>query len=108
MDTDIQFHSDDGTVGDVILEWSRLFIGAGEKMGRSFLCIRDAKKLLEEAGFVDVVETQYKLPVGPWMKDPKWKEIGRWGLLFMTTGLESMALYMLTHVLGVSFLKRFK
>lgn len=104
IDTDIQIHCDDGSVKEdsVLFEWSRLFIGAGENMGRTFTIIRDAKRLLEEAGFVDVVEVPYKLPIGPWGKDPKHKELGRWYLLYVTTGLESMALYMLTNVLGVS------
>ena len=101
---DIQFTSDDGTVkeGDIMYEWSKVFIGAGEMMGRTFTIARNSKQLLEEAGFVDVVEKTYKIPVGAWMEDPKWKEIGRWDLLYLTTGLEGMALYILKNVLGVS------
>lgn len=83
-------------------EWSKIFIAAGETMGRTFTIARDSKRLLEEVGFVDVVEKKYKIPVGAWMEDPKWKEIGRWDLLYLTTGLEGMALYILKHVLGVS------
>lgn len=81
-----------------MLEWSRLFISAGEKMGRTFKL--NTKKDLEEVGFVDVVEERFKLPIGPWMKDKKWKEIGRWSLLHISSGLEGMALYMLTHIHG--------
>ncbi|KAG4433708.1 hypothetical protein IFR05_010817 [Cadophora sp. M221] len=105
LDMDIQFTSDDGTVkeGDIMYEWSRIFIGAGETMGRTFTIARDSKRLLEEAGFVDVVEKKYKIPVGPWIEDPKWKEIGRWDLLFLTTGLEGMALYILKNILGWEF-----
>ena len=101
---DIQFTSDDGTVkeGDIMYEWSKVFIGAGEMMGRTFTIARNSKQLLEEAGFVDVVKKAYKIPVGTWMEDPKWKEIGRWDLLYLTTGLEGMALYILKNVLGVS------
>lgn len=71
-------------------------------MGRTFLVAERAKKLLEEAGFVDVVEHTVKVPIGSWPADPKMKEIGRWNLLFLTTGLESMGMYLLMHVLGVS------
>ncbi len=28
--------------------------------------------------FVDVVEKRYKIPVGRWMQDKRWKELGRW------------------------------
>lgn len=83
-------------------DWSTLFIDAGEKMGRTFKHAKNSKKLLEEAGFVDLVESRYKLPVGGWMEDKKWKEIGKWNLLFLTVGLEGMALYILKSVLGVS------
>lgn len=107
LDMDIQFTSDDGTVkeGDIMYEWSKVFIGAGEMMGRTFTIARNSKQLLEEAGFVDVVEKTYKIPVGAWMEDPKWKEIGRWDLLYLTTGLEGMALYILKNVLGWEFVQ---
>lgn len=106
FEMDIQSTSDDGTVkpGDIMYDWCTTFIDAGEKMGRTFKIPRIAKSLIEEAGFVDVVETKYKIPVGPWMEDRKWEEIGKWNLLYLTTGLEGMALYILKHVLGVSFL----
>lgn len=101
---DIQFTSDDGTVGPghTMYEWSQLFIDAGEKMGRTFKIPHQSKKLIEEAGFVDVMEKKYKMPVGPWPKDKRWKEIGMWNLTYLTTGLEGMALYILKNVLGVS------
>lgn len=101
---DIQFTSDDETVGPghTMYDWSQLFIDAGEKMGRTFKIPRQAKKLIEEAGFVDVVQKTYQVPVGGWMEDDKWKDIGRWNLLYLTTGLEGMALYILKNVLGVS------
>ena len=101
---DIQFTSDDGTVGPghTMYEWSQLFIDAGEKMGRTFKIPNQSKRLIEKAGFVDVKETRYKMPVGAWPKDKRWKEIGMWNLTYLTTGLEGMALYILKNVLGVS------
>lgn len=81
--------------------WGELFIGAGEKLGRTFLVAERAKELLEEAGFVDIVEHSVKVPIGSWPADPKLREIGRWNLLFLTTGLESMGMYLLMNVLGV-------
>ncbi|KAL2074103.1 hypothetical protein VTL71DRAFT_7881 [Oculimacula yallundae] len=102
LDMDIQFTSDDGSVkeGDVMYEWSKLFIKAGDMIGRTFTIARDSTRLLEEAGFVDVIEKKYKIPVGAWMPEKRWKEIGRWDLLYLTAGLEGMALYQLKHVLG--------
>lgn len=64
--------------------WGELFIGVGEKMGRTFLVVERAKKLLEEAGFVDIVEHKVKVPIGSWPADPKLKELGRWNLFLKT------------------------
>ncbi|RDW59196.1 hypothetical protein BP5796_12120 [Coleophoma crateriformis] len=101
-EADIRIRSDNGSVqpGSPMHDWGELFIGAGEKMGRTFLVAERAKKLLEEAGFVDVVEHTVKVPIGDWPQDSKMKELGRWNLLFLTVGLESMGMYMLMHVLG--------
>lgn len=101
---DIQFTSDDGTVGPghTMYDWSQIFIDAGEKMGRTFKIPNQSRQLIKEAGYVDVVEKRYKIPVGGWMEDQRWKEIGKWNLLYLTTGLEGMALYILKNVLGVS------
>ena len=85
-------------------DWSALFIDAGETMGQTFKISRESARLIAEAGFVDVVERKFKMPVGGWMGDCKWKEIGRWNLLYLTTGLEGMQLFILKAVLGVGFL----
>lgn len=100
---DIQFTSDDGSVapGHTMYDWSQIFINAGEQMGRTFMIAKRSKQLIEEAGFVDVVEKRYKMPVGGWMEDETWKQIGLWNLLYLMTGLEGMQLYILKNVLGV-------
>ena len=105
MEMDIQFVSDDGTVapGHTMYEWSQLFINAGETMGRTFKIPRQAKQLIEEAGFVDVVEKKFKVPVGGGMADHKWKEIGKWNALYLLEGLEGMALFILKNIMNVSF-----
>lgn len=41
---------------------------AAERGGRGFGCVGGVKKGLEEAGFVDVEETVWELPVGGWME----------------------------------------
>lgn len=94
--------SDDGTVapGHIMYDWPQTFIGAGEVMGRTFKV--NSKKLMEDAGFVDIVEKVWKVPSSGWPKDPQMKELGRWQLLYLMTGLEGMALYILTTVLKVS------
>ena len=51
---------------------------------------------IEAAGFTNIQEQTYKVPLGPWANDPKLKEAGR---LFKTQVLELLegyALLMLT------------
>ncbi|KFZ00045.1 hypothetical protein V500_01200 [Pseudogymnoascus sp. VKM F-4518 (FW-2643)] len=102
LEMDIQFSSDDGSIksGNIMYDWSTLLINAGETMRRTFKIPKMSKRLIEAAGFVDVVETKYKVPVGGWMEDKKWKEIGRWNLLYLSEGLEGMALFILMKVLN--------
>ncbi|KFY18565.1 hypothetical protein V493_08509 [Pseudogymnoascus sp. VKM F-4281 (FW-2241)] len=105
FETDIQFTSDDGSVepGHIMHDWSTRIIDAGETMRRTFKIPKMSKRLIEAAGFVDVVETTYKVPVGGWMEDKKWKEMGRWNLLYLSKGQEGMALYILMNVLNVGY-----
>lgn len=79
-----------------------MFIDAAESINQTFKIATQSKRLIEDAGFVDVVETKFKMPVGGWMDDEKWKDIGRWNLLYLTRGLEGMQLWILKAVLGVS------
>ena len=71
LEMDIRFTSDDGTVGPdhIMAEWSRTFIDAGERIGKTFKIANNSARLLQEAGFKDVHETWFKVPVGGWTKD---------------------------------------
>ncbi|MCJ1257875.1 hypothetical protein MMC24_005703 [Lignoscripta atroalba] len=55
---------------------------------------------LKEAGFEDVTLHAYRWPVGPWSKDPKLKELGKWSQLHLLEGLEGMVMALLTRVMG--------
>lgn len=84
-------------------DWSQMFIKVCEDIGQTFKIAERSKNFIEQAGFVDVVEKEYKMPVGGWMEDKKWKEIGQWNLLFLLEGLDGMQLFILKTILGVSF-----
>jgi len=58
--------------------------------------------MVEEAGFVNVCCEVYKLPLSPWPKDSKLKEIGAFNLVNMLEGLEALSLALFTRVLGWS------
>lgn len=69
---------DDGTVpaDSALSKWNGHFLAASEKLGASINSGAHYKKQLVEAGFVDVVQVEYKWPSNTWPKDPKFKEIG--------------------------------
>ncbi|MCJ1367644.1 hypothetical protein MMC16_006778 [Acarospora aff. strigata] len=100
----VHWRADDGSIpeGHVFQRWSDIFVESGEKMGKTFRILDLQKQYVIDAGFENVVEKKYKMPVGPWSSDPKLKEIGRWHLLECFEGIEGWAMALLTRVMGWS------
>jgi hypothetical protein len=95
--------SDDGTVtSDHIFGlWGSVSLEAGEKFGKTLRIHELARGFMEDAGFENVVEKVYKLPIGPWCKDPHMKQLGLWNQLHWEEGIEGWSLAMLTRIFGV-------
>ncbi|KAM5380078.1 hypothetical protein ACJZ2D_003725 [Fusarium nematophilum] len=97
--------SDDGTVTpeSALGQWDKIFIEGSKTTGRTFTVIADnlQRKAMEEAGFVDIQEWNYKCPISPWPKDPKLKEMGQFGQLFATQDTEGLLTFV-ANVLGWS------
>lgn len=74
----------------------------GRRLDRAGSVAPIAKKLMEEAGFIEVVETQFKWPTNPWPEDPHLKELGTWQELNQKLGFEASSLAFFTRVLGWS------
>jgi hypothetical protein len=100
----VQPVSDDGSMGPEHFyhEWGRVVIEMGQKFGKSFTIWEESAERMRRAGFVDVVEVQYKWPMNGWPKDEKMKNIGRWNQLRLMDGVEGFMLRLLTQVGGVS------
>lgn len=100
----IEFRSDDGTVTDdhVLAVWSKTFIEAGERLGKTFRIADLAQGYIKEAGFQNVTEERFKLPVGPQSKDKRLKQLGMWNLAHCEEGIEGWSMALLTRVMGVS------
>ena len=99
-----EIRSDDDSIapGDIMHRVTDLAIEASQKFGKNIMIAPHIKRLIEEAGFVDVRVKQYKWPIGEWPMDRKLKDIGRWNLRFWVEGLESFTLRLLTQYCGVS------
>jgi hypothetical protein len=104
MEISIMFKSEDGTVtpDHFMAKWSQTLIDAGEMVGKTIQIYNYSREYIQQAGFVDITEKKYKLPVGGWSSDPKMRELGRWSLLFCLQGLENWSLFLLSKVLNVS------
>lgn len=60
------------------------------------------KNWAEDAGFIDIEEHIFKLPYGPWPKDPRMKELGAWNQLQALEGVEGWTMGLFNRVLGWS------
>ncbi|ESZ91133.1 hypothetical protein SBOR_8497 [Sclerotinia borealis F-4128] len=61
------------------------------------------KKWMIDAGFVDVHDQVYKVPIGPWPKDKRLKEIGMYYQAQCLDAVEPISMALFTRVLGYSF-----
>ncbi|KAL1962249.1 hypothetical protein VTN77DRAFT_9905 [Rasamsonia byssochlamydoides] len=94
--------SDDGSLKDdsPYIQYLKNLHKAGEKIGRDVNIATKLKHWVEEAGFEDVVEKVYILPLGPWPKDPKLKELGKWTYIQFPDAIDAYGLRLYTQVLG--------
>lgn len=65
---------------------------ACEKIGREPCPGPRLEGWVKDAGFVDIVHRWFKLPIGPWPKDPHYKDIGLINLIQLLEGLEGFTL----------------
>ncbi|KAF5566263.1 hypothetical protein FNAPI_1262 [Fusarium napiforme] len=93
---------DDGTLPPdcEVLRSGLLSIEASAKAGRAINLAPKYKSFLEKAGFVDVVEKQFKWPINEWPKDKHYKELGKWSYANINNGLEGLLLGLFTRFLG--------
>ncbi|KAF7552798.1 hypothetical protein G7Z17_g4103 [Cylindrodendrum hubeiense] len=101
---DPAFCCDDGTIDYdlAIRALNKLVRDGGEKMGRSFCVVEERLQLTaaEAAGFVDIKEVNYKLPVGGWTKDVRLGEIGQFLKSTMDNDIEGYTLILWHDILG--------
>ncbi|PSN69549.1 S-adenosyl-L-methionine-dependent methyltransferase [Corynespora cassiicola Philippines] len=95
-------YSEDSSAGEdnMVLKFCDVFNKACDKMGRSGSPGQHLKGWVEAAGFTNVHHKVYKVPIGPWAKDKKLKQIGALYLINLTELLEAALLGLLTRVEG--------
>ncbi|PGH14547.1 hypothetical protein AJ80_05867 [Polytolypa hystricis UAMH7299] len=90
--------SDDGTLREdsPLHKYYEIGIEAQKITGKRVNIVETMRQDIINAGFLHVVETRFKWPVGPWSSDPRMKEIGRWMRQFWEHGMEGWVLALCT------------
>ncbi|KAF5969528.1 methyltransferase [Fusarium coicis] len=95
---------DDGSITEksAMHQWGKFFIEGGQKIGRSFTIVEDGvqRSAMEKAGFVNLEERDFKVPIGGWPRDPKMKEIGKYAQATLEQDIEGYVLFMANTVEG--------
>jgi hypothetical protein len=95
--------SDDGSHrGTVYEKWGKASLESGDRFGKTLRIVDESKQRMIDAGFIEVVERRYKLPIGPWPKDKHLKMLGKYCRLVVEESMEMWTMYLWTNVLGVS------
>lgn len=92
----IHIFTDDDTLDKAVhtVPWIKSLQEASAKFGKPMSNVPEWKDKMINAGFEDVVSKVVKVPMSPWPKDPKLKEIGRY---MQAEQLQAMPSY--THAL---------
>ena len=75
---------------------------AGRKRGRDMDPASSFKRWIESAGFVDVQERRFPLPVGGWAKDPKLRAIGIFMAERLREGIDGLTAVPFREIMGWS------
>jgi SAM-dependent methyltransferase len=104
QEPDLEWYSEDGslTPDHAIQKWSRDFLVACNAIGKDPSPGPKLRNWMHDAGFVNLHEKVYKLPIGAWPKDPVLKEIGAIHLMQFLDGIEAFTMGPFTRVLGLT------
>jgi len=96
--------SDDATLNNCpnVQMWQQKVDEASIMFGKRLNVAGEQKEKMVNAGFEDVTDVIHKLPLGPWPRDPRQKEIGRYELVQMLDAVEPFTLAIFTRALGWS------
>ncbi|KAK5092900.1 hypothetical protein LTR70_010183 [Exophiala xenobiotica] len=82
------------------MEWVERLDTASQSFGRQINVAKHHRQWMVDAGFLDVEEKVYRIPIGPWAKDRRLKELGLCERAHMQMSVESHTPALFTRVLG--------
>lgn len=78
--------------------WDRDMLAATKKIGIDVRISLQHPKMLKERGFINIGERQLKIPIGPWAKGRKEKQIGIMAQKDFAEGIEGISTKLLLMV----------
>lgn len=98
----IKLFADDDSLDKAVhsIPWVANIQEASAKFGKPMTSVPEWKDKMINAGFEDVVAKVVKVPMSPWPKDPKLKEIGRYMQAEQLQAMPSYTHALLSRVLG--------
>ncbi|KAJ0369355.1 hypothetical protein COL26b_010511 [Colletotrichum chrysophilum] len=98
----VKYHTQDGTFTEdhATYKWNRTLIEACKMIGRDACPGPKVEGWVRDQGFRNVHHQKFMLPVGPWPKEPHYRDIGMLNLAQTLEGLEGFSLKLFCGVLG--------
>lgn len=95
-------HTDDDTIPEnwPVTAWAQWQERAGHNLGRPLRIAPRLKQWMSDAGYVDITETIYKMPLGSWPADKKLKRLGSAFRELFDQSLQTASLYLFKTALG--------
>ncbi|EXF84475.1 UMTA [Colletotrichum fioriniae PJ7] len=93
---------DDLPQDHVYRRWAKIMFESMDKLGKTGKQTRDhgIANGMRNAGFVDIVEKSWPIPIGGWASDPKLKEVGAVNLQYIDQSLEGFGTFLLRQMMG--------
>lgn len=103
QETIVYFQSIDGTLeGTVLQRWNVLLLEGIRKLGRSATEALRCKTWMAQAGFVNLGEKKFAVPINPWAKGKDQKALGAMQMANNLEGVDGTTMAVFTRSLGWS------
>jgi hypothetical protein len=97
-------HCDDGTMKEdyAVVQWLNQMKESLGNLGLDLLGVNKHVQYLKDAGFVNIEQRMFKIPIGTWPKNKTLKMVGLYGRMMCYDGLETISIGPMTKGSGWS------
>ena len=97
--------TDDNTLpaDSIVTKWEELWTEGIQRIGQKGHCDPDlVMQQMSDAGFINITRLNFKMPIGPWPKDPILRQAGEFGRANLLYGFYGLSVKIFTQLLGWS------